>query len=697
MNSSQDPTTDTKLLTEAARRKRLGQYYTGTELGRLLAALAETEAVSSAIDPMAGTGDLLAACVELGVKPNVLGAVEIDPIAYKKCTSRIPEATCVLGNAFDPAIISRLPKLQWELVITNPPYVRYQSMARRGGKEFALPNMTDVRSGLLDALEVIPFPDQFDRVMFRKLAVGYPGLADLAVPSWILCAALVAPGGTLALVVPESWLTRDYAAVVRYMLLRWFTIEFIVEDEHAAWFTDAQVKTNLLIARRTTDKESAFDYAPEETFLKLRLSGQAKGSSSIVEHMYPLESHKERHFAEEARKWLSIGTGYKGDLVEAVHVPFLREAKNVLGICRKQKWFSAVGDSLPTTSHASDSPSIPNELVDYLRTSGEIRRLLSLNSIGVHVGQGLRTGANAFFYVDVINESDETAVILPNDVLSLGPTEVPRNCILPVLRNQSELPEGYVIHATNLSGRVLALQKLALPEDIKKGGHAAKTAYAVMANGLANLVKTALKTNFGTPKRPKSILEYTAVQPNIRNGNIQKGLPSRYWYMLPDFARRHRPDLCIPRINNAKPKAFLNSGRSTLVDANFSTLWLDKSSRLDVYALLALLNSSWCCAAMELSTSVMGGGALKVEATHLRRLPVPNLSVSQSQELADLGHKLASSDETVDHEDMLWQIDVVVTTALLGRPASEADIQGLRQFVTEGVHRRSKQNSKGKK
>lgn len=63
---------------EAKRRKRLGQFFTGTGLGRLLAALAQAEKAQSIVDPMAGTGDLIAACLELGASPEAIGAIEID-------------------------------------------------------------------------------------------------------------------------------------------------------------------------------------------------------------------------------------------------------------------------------------------------------------------------------------------------------------------------------------------------------------------------------------------------------------------------------------------------------------------------------------------------------------------------------------------------------------------------------------------
>ncbi len=60
--------------------------------------------------------------------------------------------------------------------------------------------------------------------------------------------------GTIALVVPESWLKRDYSNTIKYMLLRFFSIKYVIEDCNACWFADASVKTNLLVAQRITLK-----------------------------------------------------------------------------------------------------------------------------------------------------------------------------------------------------------------------------------------------------------------------------------------------------------------------------------------------------------------------------------------------------------------------------------------------------------
>lgn len=674
---------------EAERRKRLGQYFTGISLARLLAALAGAEKAASIVDPMVGSGDMLAACMELGAKPRTLGAVDIDPVALKICSERVPKAGCILGSAFDPNILSRLPHLHWDLVITNPPYVRYQSMARGAGRGFKLPSALEVRNGLLKVLAGLPAMDDEDRALFTKMASGYSGLADLAVPSWILCAALVAPGGSLALVVPEAWLSRDYATVVHYLLLRWFKIEFIVEDEHAAWFIDTQVKTTLLVARRIPRKDSAFDYAPDETFLKVRLSGRAIGADGVIDRLYPDGADKEKRFAEQARTWLTSGSTHKGELLEAAHVPLARVAANLKGACVRQKWFVEMkeeGEEAVLTT-----PLMPQELAAWVGSGSGGSSIISLEGLGVHVGQGLRTGANAFFYVDARKESGEFAEIVPDVLFGDGSVKVPSSCVLPVLHRQSDLPDGYAIRAERLRGRVLAIREFALSEDIRSGGKSARIAYAVMPKELASFVRSIARLNIGTDKEPRFIRDLSAVATNVRRSRPGDTKPPRFWYMLPDFAPRHRPDLVMARVNSANPKTFLNEGRAALVDANFSGIWLDGPVPSDAHALLALLNSSWCRAALELSSAVMGGGALKVEATHLRRLPVPMLDASEWKALSGLGRKLVSVKKTGTDTGLLDRVDSLVITALLGRPATTVDTDKLRKLATDGFLRRNNQ------
>ena len=671
---------------EAERRKRLGQYFTGTSLGRLLAALAGANKRISVLDPMSGSGDLLVACSELGVDPSAMGAIEIDPVALETSQQRLPGASVVIGNAFDPKVLGKLPRLQWDLVIANPPYVRYQSTSKGTGKDYALPSAVEVRNGLIAEIGLLPGLDDTDKALFAKLAHSYSGLADLAVPSWILCAGLVAPGGRLALVVPESWLSRDYATVVHYMLLRWFDIEYIVEDEHAAWFSDAQVKTTLLVAKRVPRREGAFSFPKDKSFLRIAVSGKASGPSGPCSRLMQGQSEPEKRFAKDALQWLRSGAGHEDDMVRAYHVPLTRVAANLQGACVRQKWPALLNESPDDVG-----PVIPHELEAWLGRSASAVSPISLSALGVSAGQGLRTGANSFFYAEA---SEDGALIFQKLHPGLRCTASPDIAIAAV-RQQADLPEGYTATPATTIGRVLDLRYHALPEDLRTAGKQFASSYEAMPRDLAKVVRKAGGMPFGDEGEPKRIWELSAVKPNIRKGRPHEGVPPRFWYMLPDFAQRHRPDLFMPRINSGSPKAWLNVDRKCIIDANFATLWSDGKS-VGKHALLALLNSAWTAAALEYSASVMGGGALKVEATHLRRLPVPPLSPATSSCLTHLGKALVRAKAAGTVQRLLDEIDVAVASAALGRPAIEDDVSALRTLALAGRAKRGRHKSRGR-
>jgi hypothetical protein len=675
---------------EAERRKRLGQYFTGVGLGRLLGALADAGKATSIIDPMAGTGDLLAACLELGATPDAIGAIDIDPLALSACMDRVPTAVSLLGSAFDSKVLSQLPRLQWDLVIANPPYVRYQSIAKRAGKGFPLPSAIEIRNGLLASINMLPALDEEDRSLFRKLVHGYSGLADLAVPSWILCAALVAPGGRMALVVPESWLSRDYAAVVHYLLLRWFKVEFIVEDEHAAWFSDTQIKTTLLVARRILRRDTPFEFPDGAAFTRIALSGRAQGPDSPIARLRPHVKNAEARFAQEAREWLVTSQSHEEDMVRATSIPLKRVAANLRVVCARQKWFTAIGDA-----ESRNQAVLPHELASWLSKSGAIHPPMPLSAFGVSIGQGLRTGANAFFYAECLSEDNGFCELKFAPLLEGKTVRVPKNLVFPVVRRQVDLPEGLTVKASSLSYRVLDLRRVALPEDIEPFGAAVCSYYEPMPEGLAQLVRLANKTNFGDADEHRFVWELSAVAPNIRRRNPSENSPPRFWYMLPDFALRHQPDIMMARVNNAEPKAFLNKDKAALVDANFSTLWTEANSLLDACSLLALLNSTWCRAVLELSASVMGGGALKIEAAHLRRMPVPMLDEQNREKLSILGKTIAESGNSLDITDTMMEIDNLIASALLGRPVRNSEQEALCALAEVGRKKRKNHKNKG--
>ena len=92
------------------------------------------------------------------------------------------------------------------------------------------------------------------------------------------------------------------------------------------------------------------------------------------------------------------------------------------------------------------------------------------------------------------------------------------------------------------------------------------------------------------------------------------------------------------------------------VDANFITLWNNDSTMQ--YFVFALLNSTWFKCYMECISTVMGGGALKVEAAHVRKVLFPKYSTKQIALLAQCGKRLR--DELVLSPKIQDEIDTIV-------------------------------------
>lgn len=617
-------------LTRPYFRKRLGQVFTGDPLAGLLAALAHAHQSSTIIDPMAGTGDMLATSRRLA-PDALLAGIDIDPAVLDVCGRRLgPEALLVRGSAFDLASWESLPAA-WDLVITNPPYVRYQAGRHAlSTPPLTVPSAEQVRRALIAQLGTLKHLTDSERDTLLRCAAGYSGLADLAVPSWLLCAARVILGGRLAMVVADTWLNRDYAAPVIYVLRRMFEIEHVVEDGDATWFPDVEVRTTLMVARRVPDKGSALG---EGSHLRSVIRRAAASSTSLVGSAIA-SADPEASFTQ----WLD-------------EVPEGRAS--LPGITTKRSDEGDLRAALRSASVrlawlAGDTPAQVDVAVPEIvrREMDSPPLVVDLAGIGWTVGQGLRTGANDFFYVQK-RAGGWISPLLPGEVLSL-PGEVLR----PAVRNQSELSRGQRVTRRPISA-VLVLEGLALPEDAAISASHLRP----MGEDLARLVRAAAAHQYWRGSGMVRLPELTAVRPNERVDR-RTGRPTKFWYHLPPLAARHVPRLFLPRVCGGRPVPFANPGGELVIDANFSTFWPSDASGLDERALLALLSSTWTWACLEASGTVLGGGALKVEATQLRRLALPVVDGDAVVQLSGLGSQLMTG------ADVHSKIDTVLNEAL---------------------------------
>lgn len=652
-----------------AQRKRLGQFFTGLPLGSLLAHLALDHDARAVIDPMAGHGDLLDAAASTararGISLGRLDGIELDSETANFCGRRTAAlqrddavaATRILtGSAFDPAIVAALGVPGYDLVITNPPYVRYQSQSGGGA------SVGDVRRGLSTIVDARLTGDE--GALWQALVAGYSGLADLSVPAWLLSALLVRPGGRLALVVPATWRSRDYADVVRYLLLRAFRLEYIVADTQPGWFSDALVRTHLVIARRLSWDEAQAPVSGRSLFAAtwLQVAPAAAGGESLVGSAFP-GSEPEQDFAAWA------GTANE-DMPGIVRRPFAldEEWRTLEQRLARKAWFQKAEnrrDALPLFSTGGARPAaMPEGLRDILPPGAAPAHLQTLEQAGIRVSQGLRTGCNRFFYVTMAgDEEGETVTVEASDSFQNMQVRVPVAALRPVLHRQADMQAFADVRVPVT--RALDLSEWVLPEDQPLVAEAAEayrkrriSAPRVMPPELASFVRLAARTALD-PKEPARVIpDLTAVRTNVRRPANGRDVP-RFWYMLPAFTARHLPAIFTPRINHGTPAVALNTQPPVLIDANFSTLWAEQR-QWTAHALYALFHSSWCRAAMEATGTPLGGGALKLEATHIRQVPIPALSDRDCERLAALGQQLAANAPSARH-----QIDVFILAASL--------------------------------
>lgn len=673
----------------AGQRKQLGQFFTGLPLGKLLAHLALEAHTRTVLDPMAGNGDLLDATWEAAAQQGIplerLDGIEIDAPTAAACRRRLeqitsgdlkrPELGIVAGDAFDPASVSALPCRRYDLVITNPPYVRYQARGTNGSKS------DPVRAGV--AATALSSAGAAANI-WSALVESYSGLADLSVPAWLLAASLVRPGGRLALVVPATWRSRDYADVIRYLMLRCFDLEFIVEDTQPGWFSDALVRTHLILARRLESGGAPPSLAGRTNWpsaVWLQVAPEAAGGDCLVGSAFDGD-HPEAQFAAWAR-------GDRASLKAGLSArPFSpkEEWASLAPRIRRRRWYHVLegaADDLPLFA-VKQSPAhiiIPELLRDLLPAGFAPGGLRTLAEQGIQVGQGLRTGCNRFFYVTACGALDRGRVsVEASSFFQHRRFAVPSGALRPVLRRQAELR---VLEDGDIpAGRVLDLRGWVLPED-SEAVAAAAAAYAacgetppvVMPDELAAYVRAAAVAWTDDPGG-RRIPQLSAVATNVR---IARGghVTPRFWYMLPDFTSRHLPAAFVPRINDGVPWVECNRDPALLIDANFSTFWAP-NGEWPRHALKALLNSTWCRAFMEAIGTPLGGGALKLEATHLRHLPVPVLSVAAKRDLEQAGRQL-----TRDAADTLLRIDRIVLGVVLDGTPADAAASHLAQALTE--------------
>jgi methylase of polypeptide subunit release factors len=288
---------------ERRQRKSLGAFYSPQALVAPMVSWAITRADQEVLDPSCGDGVFLesAACRlrQLGAAPrqaaSLLHAVDLNPDAARVTRDRLSSA---LGLPFDNVRLESFfaltppgalfgPTVGVDVVIGNPPYIRYQEFA--GGAR-------------LEALERATHAG----VQLSRLASSWAHFVAHAV-------AFLRPGGRLALILPAELIHTTYAAPLREHLRRSFEEVHIISFRQSV-FPDVQAEVVLLLAAGKGGGAGRLGLAEVETGADLADLAAVLASAEVFAG------------GEDSEKWIPGYTAHPG----AVTLDHLQE-RGLLG------------------------------------------------------------------------------------------------------------------------------------------------------------------------------------------------------------------------------------------------------------------------------------------------------------------------------------------------------------------------------
>lgn len=570
--------------------KLLGQVFSGPLVANVIAHFIKPQSGISVLDPMCGIGDLLLPYLNI----SDIHGIEIDYSLGEQLKLRCLSPYVRFANSFEAETLKSIISTGYDVVITNPPYIRKENLKCAESQQLSF---DQIKSNLISYVGENRFLSLSDKKDIIETITTVSGLSDIAVMAWILCIASVKDNGYLGIVVPNSWLTREYAKPIKKLLLSLFQIEVIINDVNNTWFAQrAQVKTNIVICRRCSSKSGV---EPDTKIISLH-------STFDYKHLEDFDSSTPNGaevFYVKASEYLNSG----GTSL------FQKGLRNIIPMF----------DKLP-----------------------------SLSTYGIKVSQGLRSGANKFFYLKRENGNYVKSLIY-HSLLPLSD-----EFFRPLLHKQSDLNGGYTFTSQSLTSYVLYIQDSITARDMCSTPPANRIGYLTLPYEIEDYI---------AHSETISIKGSTFPQLSSVRTNICKGVDKRhrFWYMLPVLQERHLASIIIPRVNSHTVTAFINpKSESIVVDANFLTLSISNSSDLNPFSLFALLNSSFCRLQYEEMGTPMGGGALKLDAVQVQRLRLPVFNdPSILKKLTILGERLSETQRAVSSK-IVNEIDIIVLQSL---------------------------------
>jgi len=227
------PPSSPQIESQTARKLR-GGYYTPEDIAAFLSRWAIRKGGDNILEPSCGDGAFIRSALDrltgLGVTPQMSGGriigVELDPVESEKAKAH----GCKIhtGDFFSIYKELRWGDSQFDVVLGNPPFIRYQH-----------------------------FEEGYRRVAFELMehAGFHPNrLTNIWVPFLLLSSKLLSQEGRLAMVIPAELFQVNYAHEAREFLCEHFSSITVISFKRLM-FPGTQQEVVLLLAERS--KEAA--------------------------------------------------------------------------------------------------------------------------------------------------------------------------------------------------------------------------------------------------------------------------------------------------------------------------------------------------------------------------------------------------------------------------------------------------------
>jgi adenine-specific DNA methylase len=211
-----------QLIKNASEEKLRGGFYTPSPIAAFILKWAfNGNTTLDILEPSCGDGVFLSEIQKGGYQYNSLTAIEFDEVEAEKSRNLGLENTQVIHSDFHEFCINT--KQQFDLIIGNPPYIRYQYFNKK--------------------------QQQYAADVFRKADLKYSKLTNAWVSFVIGSSLLLKERGKIGFVLPAEILQVSYAQTLREFLSHFYNKINIVSFEKLV-FPDIQQEVLLLLCEK---------------------------------------------------------------------------------------------------------------------------------------------------------------------------------------------------------------------------------------------------------------------------------------------------------------------------------------------------------------------------------------------------------------------------------------------------------------